>query len=117
MASGINGTHGRIEYKELHAPKRSPFPESEIATDITYIPIFGGREKINVINLGGGGHGGADLLLCDELFIGNNISATVQCHADLNDGIEAILTGVSVFKSIIQGKPIDLRPLREEVFG
>ena len=113
---GINGTEGRIEFKEIHAPLRLPFPASETYSPITYIPMFGGREQIDVVNLGGG-HGGGDPLLCDELFIGPDPLAVVQRQADLKDGIEIVLTGLSIFKSIQQGQPIALQPLRQMVFG
>lgn len=113
---GINGTKGRIELKDLHAPMRWPFPESEKDGAITYIPMFGGRERIDVVNLGGG-HGGGDPLILDELFIGPDPLATVQRQADLNEAIEVVLTGLSVFKSIQQKKPIALQPLRKMVFG
>ncbi|MFH1615112.1 MAG: Gfo/Idh/MocA family oxidoreductase [Planctomycetota bacterium] len=113
---GINGTHGQIEFKELHAPWRFPFPAPAGDAAITYIPMFGGREQIDTINLGGG-HGGGDPLLRDELFIGPDPLTAVRHKAELKDGIEAVLTGVAVYKSVLQGKPVELRKLRTKVFG
>ena len=112
---GVNGTEGRIEFKEIHAPSRLPFPEPPECS-ITYIPMFGGREQIDVINLGGG-HAGADPLLTDELFIGPDALTTVQRQADLKDGIEAVLAGLSIFKSIQEGKPISVQSMRKKIFG
>ena len=108
---GINGTEGRIEYKELHAPMRQPFPDEGPAT-ITYIPLFGGREIIDLINLGGG-HGGGDPLIRDELFIGPDLLAPVERQAELKDGIDAVLTGVALYRSVQQKRPIKIEELRK----
>ena len=108
---GINGTEGRIEFKELHGPERFPFP-APASEPITYIPMFGGREVVDVINPGGA-HGGGDPLLLDELFIGPDAMNKTKRMADLSDGIEAVLTGVAVYKSAQQGKPISINSLRQ----
>ncbi len=106
---GINGTEGRIEIKELHGDsRRFPFPAENYQPTITYIPMFGGREVIDVINIGGG-HGGGDPLLLDDLFIGPDTMSKVKRMADLSDGIEAVLTGVAIYKSAQQGKPISIK--------
>lgn len=76
--------------------------------------MFGGRELMDVINLGGG-HGGGDPLLRDELFIGPDPSSIVQRMASLSDGIEAVLTGVAIYKSAQQGKPVSIDSLRQAV--
>lgn len=111
----INGTEGRVEYDELHAHNRLPFP-FEFENPIWYIPMFGGRERIDVINLGGG-HSGGDPLLLDELFIGPDPLASVERTADLKDGIEAVLTGAAVRQSVDEHRIISVREMRERVFG
>jgi predicted dehydrogenase len=111
---GINGTEGRIEFKEYHAPIRLPF-EHDGEQPITYIPMFGGREKIETINLGGG-HGGGDPLLRDELFIGPDPLATVQRQAGLDDGIDVVLTGIALYRSVHEKRPVAMRGLRQKVY-
>lgn len=112
---GINGSKGRIEFKELHAKQRWPFPQSEYDGSITYIPMFGGREKVDVINLGGG-HGGGDPLIRDELFMGVNTNSKIKCQADLKSGIDVVLTGIAINESIVKNQPIQLDILRDKVF-
>ncbi|MFH1614078.1 MAG: Gfo/Idh/MocA family oxidoreductase [Planctomycetota bacterium] len=112
---GINGTKGRIEFKELHAPSRLPFPE-EKDTPITYIPMFGGREQIDVIKQGGT-HEGSDPLLRDELFIGTDKMVTVERQASFDDGIDAVLTGIAVYRSVLEHSIIRIDELREVVYG
>ena len=62
-------------------------------------------------------HGGSDPLLRDELFRGPDLTAPVARQADLNDGIEAVLTGVAIHRSITEGQSIKLEEMREKVFG
>lgn len=114
---GINGTEGRIEMKELHGDsRRFPFPAEGYTPVITYIPMFGGREQLDVVNLGGS-HGGGDPLLLDELFIGKDPLNKVNRMADLSDGIEAVLTGVAIYKSAQQGKSISIKEMEKQVYG
>ena len=114
---GINGTLGRIEYKELHGGSRIPFTPTAEDKQITYIPMFGGREQIDVVNTGGGAHGGADPLLLDELLIGPDPVAKVKRFADYHDGIEAVLTGFATHRSISTKQPISVDELRKKVYA
>ncbi len=111
----INGTEGRIEYDELHGGKRLPFPQPA-EQSVVYIPLFGGREQMDLINLGGG-HGGGDPLLLDELFIGPDPLATVDATASLEDGIEAVLTGSAVRQSAAEHRVVSVEQMRKEIFG
>lgn len=116
---GINGTEGRIEMKELHGgdSRRFPFPiQNNNLPTITYIPLFGGREVIDVINLGGG-HGGGDPLMRDELFIGRDPLNKVERMAELSDGIEAVLTGVALYKSVQSGTAVSIDSLKQQVYS
>ncbi|BBP91673.1 hypothetical protein BsIDN1_52910 [Bacillus safensis] len=63
----INGTKGRIETNEFHVPSRIPFQFPE--QTISYYPMFGSKETIEVVKQPGG-HGGGDPLLLADLFIG-----------------------------------------------
>ncbi len=113
---GINGTEGRIEYRELHGgDRRLPFPDPGRGK-VLYYPMFGGREEISVINAGGG-HGGGDPLLLDELFIGSDPTAPVARQAGLEDGIEAVLTGVAVHRAANEQRIMSVTEMKKRVFG
>ncbi len=112
---GINGTEGRIDYTEFHAPNRLPFPPPP-EQPVVYIPMFGGREEINIVNLGGG-HGGGDPLILDELFIGPDPLAEVKRYAGIEDGIEAVMTGIAVHRSANEHKTISVADMRKRVLG
>jgi predicted dehydrogenase len=112
---GINGTEGRIEYTEFHGGEsRLPFPEPE-AQPVVYIPIFGGRQMIDVINLGGG-HGGGDPLLMDEIFIGPD-NTFVKRSAGIEDGIEAVMTGVAVHRAANEHQIISVDEMRKRIWS
>ena len=112
---GINGTEGRIEFKELHAKNRLPYSTQEVDEPVVYIPMFGGRERIDAINLGGG-HGGGDPLMRDELFIGENKLGSVCHKAGLEESIEVVLTGIAMYKSVLEHKMISVDDLCKKVF-
>lgn len=112
----INGTEGRVECKELHAPPRLPFPANDIEPVITYIPMFGGREKIDTINPGGG-HGGGDPLIKDELFIGADELATTNRQAGLSDGVESVMMGIAVHQSATSGERVSVSQMRKRIFA
>lgn len=113
---GINGTEGRLECKEFIAPLRLPFPAENIEPVITYIPMFGGREQVDVISLDGS-HGGSDPLLRDELFIGEDLLAPVKRQAALSDGIESVMIGIAIHQASTSGKRISLTDMRTRIFG
>ncbi|MFH1615009.1 MAG: Gfo/Idh/MocA family oxidoreductase [Planctomycetota bacterium] len=110
----INGTEGRIEYFDVNSPWGLPFPDPG-SNPVVYIPMFGGRELIDVVNLGGS-HSGSDPLMCDELFIGKDKLAPVDRTASLRDGIDAVLTGVAIYKSAHRGIPISIEQMRQNVY-
>ena len=92
-----------------------PFPY-EGDQPVTYIPMFGGREQIDVVNAGGS-HGGGDPLLRDEIFLGADPTATIQRQAGLDDGIDVVLTGIALYRSGLEKRPIAMQELREKVYG
>ncbi len=99
----------------FHGLERLPFanpPEPKVV----YIPLFGGREQIDLVNLGGS-HGGGDPLLLDELFIGRDPLAPVDGTASLEDGIEAVLTGTAVRQSATEHRVVSVEQMRKKVFG
>jgi hypothetical protein len=111
----INGTQGRIDYEEFHSPDQMPFPDPGPPT-VRFIPMFGGQETIDLVNLDGG-HGGGDPLLLDDIFIGPDPTAQVQRMAGIEDGIDAVLTGLAVHRSVNEQQVISVRQMRDRVFA
>jgi predicted dehydrogenase len=104
----INGTKGRLETQEYHAPARTPF-EVPVQT-IDYIPLFGSKETIHVV-FNGGGHGGGDPLLLEDLFLGPDPRRSYEILSGAKAGADAVLTGEAVWKSVKTGLPIRIQEL------
>lgn len=118
----INGTEGRIEYTELDGINILPYSQREPEQmPITYIPMFGGRERIDVILPGGtenlGGHHGADPLILDEIFLGPDPMVNVTRQAGIESGIEAVLTGVAIHRSVNEHTTISIDQMRQRVYA
>ncbi len=111
---GINGTEGRIEFSDVHSMRGLPFPNPG-PQPVWYIPMFGGRELIDAINTGGG-HGGGDPLLLDDLFLGPEPNSFLKRTAGIEDGVEAVLTGVAVHRSANEHRSISVDEMRKRVF-
>lgn len=113
----INGTGGRIEYTELHGANILPYSEKDPdQMPVTYIPLFGGRERTDIINTGGD-HQGADPLIRDELLAVGDTFCTVDRKAGITEGINAVLTGVAVHRSVNEHKAVSVEQMRNNVFG
>ncbi|MFA9557667.1 Gfo/Idh/MocA family protein [Evansella sp. AB-rgal1] len=106
----INGTKGRIETMEYHAPGRTPFP-TPVQT-IDYFPLFGSKETIHVVHQEGG-HGGGDPLLLEDLFLGEEENKPFKHLSGAIDGAYSVGTGEAVWRSVLEHRPITLR----EVLG
>ncbi|MFK7693761.1 Gfo/Idh/MocA family protein [Paenibacillus sp. HJGM_3] len=106
----INGTKGRIETQEYHAPERIPFP-TPIQT-IDYIPLFGSKETIHVVQREGG-HGGGDPVLLEDVFLGPDPYRTYPILSGSSDGAYSISTGEAVWRSVKENRPIRI----DEVLG
>ncbi|MEF3302665.1 Gfo/Idh/MocA family protein [Paenibacillus sp. GYB003] len=109
----INGTKGRIETTEYHAPGRIPFPIP--VQTIDYIPLFGSKEIIGVVQ-NSGGHGGGDPLLLEDLFLGSDPLREYDILAGAADGAYSIAIGEAVWKSVRDHKPISIRDLLQEAY-
>ena len=106
----INGTEGRIETTAFTGGEtRLPFPEPP-AQNIRYFPLFGGRQTIEIINKGGG-HGGSDPLIIDEIFTGQNKADRTKRYAGAWDGAMSVLLGVAARESLKSGKPVKIADL------
>lgn len=108
---GINGIDGRIETNSIHGGPRSPLPYHDNA--IYHLPMFGGCNVVHPPKAAGD-HGGSDPLLRDELFIGPDPNCEVQRQAPLMDGVLSVLTGVAIYKSIAEKRPVTIDELLNE---
>ncbi|CAM3778637.1 Gfo/Idh/MocA family protein [Paenibacillus lactis] len=102
----INGTKGRLETTEYHAPSRTPFP-TPVQT-IDYFPLFGSKETIHVVHREGG-HGGGDPLLLNDLFLGEDRSRPYSVLSGAADGAYSVATGEAVWRSAKEGKPVTIQ--------
>ena len=108
----VNGTEGRLETKAIHCGKdisRSPFPV-HYPQNIKYFPMFDGMQTIEVINKGGG-HGGGDPILYNEIFTGRDKHDRTKRFAGSLDGAMSVLVGVAARESLKSGKPIEINDL------
>ncbi|UUZ90207.1 Gfo/Idh/MocA family oxidoreductase [Paenibacillus sp. P25] len=101
----INGTKGRLETMEYHAPSRTPFP-TEVQT-IDYFPLFGSKETIHVVQREGG-HGGGDPVLLEDLFLGPDPARSYKILSGGEDGAYSIGTGEAVWRSVKENRPVRL---------
>jgi predicted dehydrogenase len=109
----INGTKGRIETTEYHVPARIPFEVPR--QTIEYIPLFGSREIIDVVQ-NSGGHGGGDPLLLEDLFLGSDPLRDYEILAGAADGAYSIAIGEGVWRSVEEKKPISIPGLLQEAY-
>lgn len=101
----INGTKGRIETQEFHAPSRVPFPTPE--QTIEYYPLFGSKETIHVVQTPGG-HGGGDPILLEDIFLGPDPRRHYEILAGTVAGAYSIATGEAVWRSVKEKTPIHI---------
>ncbi|GIN57054.1 putative oxidoreductase YteT [Lederbergia ruris] len=104
----INGTKGRIETTEYHAPNRVPFPTPQQTID--YFPLFGSKETIHVVHKEGG-HGGGDPVLLEDLFLGVDPNRPYPILSGSKDGANAVATGEAVWRSVKENRPIKIKDL------
>ena len=109
---GINGTAGRIEITP-HAnpdPTGKTAPAAEIDL-ITFYPLFGGKQLIEVPPVSGG-HGGADFVIRDDLILGTSAeSKELQLVAGSQAGAYAIAIGEAMWRSIQEHRSISIPSL------
>lgn len=101
----INGTKGRLETVEYHAPGRTPFPTPKQTID--YFPLFGSKETIHVVHREGS-HGGGDPLLLEDLFMGEDRRRPYKILSGALDGAYSVSTGEAVWKSVKEHRPITI---------
>lgn len=104
----INGTKGRIETMEYHAPSRVPFPTPVQVID--YYPLFGSKETIHIVEREGG-HGGGDPIMQEDIFLGVDPLRPYTILSGSKDGAYAVTTGEAVWKSVKQNRAIKVDDL------
>ncbi|MBI4978789.1 MAG: Gfo/Idh/MocA family oxidoreductase [Spirochaetes bacterium] len=110
----INGTKGRIELNVNHAVSRTPFPAKEYT--LSYMPLFGGaRDMIDVLEREGG-HGGADPILQEDLFLGPDPKRGYEIMSNANVGAMAVCTGEAVWKSVKEKRSVTIAELLKEFY-
>lgn len=127
MKIGFNGTEGRIDawhgipwreqekvsQSELHAQEMSQ-KEIDEATDFEEIMVMDNfaedYEQIKVYQ-SGGGHGGGDERLQNQIFRDTNAEDPLNLAAGSRDGAMSILIGIAARNSIKSGKPVKIEDL------
>ncbi|SDL82823.1 Gfo/Idh/MocA family protein [Sediminibacillus halophilus] len=104
----INGTEGRIETTEFHAPSRVPFPVPE--QTIEYFPLFGSKETIHVVKRDGG-HGGGDPVIQEDIFMGEDPKRPYTILSGSKDGTYAVTLGEAVWRSAKENRPVRIEEL------
>ncbi len=104
----INGTKGRLETMEYHAPSRVPFPIP--VQTIDYFPLFGSKEIIHVVEREGG-HGGGDPVIQEDIFLGEDPLRPYKILSGSKDGAYAVTTGEAVWKSVKEKQSIRVEDL------
>ena len=106
----INGTKGRLETTHYTAPSRCPFPVTDRQT-ITYLPLFGERQIWETRHVEGG-HGGADQIMKNDMFIEpSKESAELDIYAGAEAGAYAVVVGEAVWRSVVEKKPVEIADL------
>ena len=109
---GINGTKGRVEitHRSDPDPTGKTNPASN-AGEIVFYPLFGGKQIIEIPAVGGG-HGGADFAIQNDIFRGLSAeSRKLELEAGSEAGSYAIATGEAVWRSIADGRPVKIASL------
>jgi predicted dehydrogenase len=109
---GINGTKGRVEIVRRTHPdptgKANPTADADM---ITFYPLFGGKQIIEIPSVAGG-HGGADFTIQNDLFGGvSRESEELELLAGSQAGACAIAMGEAVWRSIASGRPVSIGKL------
>ena len=101
----FNGTKGKIDawIKEMQPWKEEAYDEIQLTTN------FGKREVFRVPHEGGG-HGGGDDRLHEQVFLKGQADPYRQ-SAGLRDGVMAVLVGVAARNSIDSGRPVRIDSL------
>ncbi|MBR2344553.1 MAG: Gfo/Idh/MocA family oxidoreductase [Lentisphaeria bacterium] len=103
----INGTKGRIETQEWHAPFRTPFPIEHERQYIDYFPIFGSQERFYAVE-NEGGHGGGDPLIREDIFIEPDPERPYAILSGAQEAWHSVAIGEAVWRSVKEEQIIHL---------
>ena len=102
--SGKDDDHNRPDVRDAeHLEVREP-------SQVRVYPHFEPAYKIDVPNGDGGGHGGGDIRLLRDIFVGVEDDSLGHA-ADHQDGVRSILTGIAANKSFETGMPVQVATL------
>mgnify|MGYP001569509703 CR=1 FL=1 len=109
---GINGTKGRVEIVHHSNPdatgQTAPIEAKGL---ITYYPLFGGKELIEVPPVAGG-HGGADYTIQRDLFDHiSDESLELELVAGSAEGAMSVAMGEAVWRSVVDKRQISIPQL------
>lgn len=111
----IDGTLGRLEEERvslttwLAGPKRFQESPRTPGRKLMFYSPDGTSQEIEV-EVMKGGHGGADVLLREDIF-GEPTEDPLNRKAPLEEGIQAVLVGAAANQSIATGKPVKVQKL------
>lgn len=114
----ITGTRGRLEMDVTETishlkPDSASAAASKGAfkqTEIRVFPMFGEGYEVDV-PVAQGGHGGADPLMLDDLFLPDRPADPLMRAATYRDGAASILLGIAANMSIESGELVDVGAL------
>jgi len=126
----FNGSRGRLELDVVETPYAKPGQgdlnsvvnvggatalDIKESSTITLRPHWGPAQNIPLPAATGGGHGGADGLLLNDLFGEPGSPDPLGRAAGLPDGIASIMTGIAANRSLATGQPVEVANLLAEV--
>jgi predicted dehydrogenase len=102
----FNGTQGRLEVRDYERQAWDPGTETEMHV----IKNFGQRVRIDIPNMGDGGHGGGDDRLRDLIFRNPSVPEYMRLP-DSRAGAMSCLTGMAALRSGDLGRPVKISEL------
>jgi predicted dehydrogenase len=129
----FNGTKGRLEFNVVeksyvsggHEDFNQPGmrelegEKNELVPEIIFQPLWGKPRVIEYEQGDKGGHGGGDIRLLKDVFVGADPTNPLGHAAGFLDGAKSILTGIAANKSFATGQPVKVSELVDlpELFG
>lgn len=104
----IAGTDGSIDLRHGRSIEGTPLPDSDT---ITLAPLFGVPQQLPV-NAEAGGHGGADPLMRQDLFVSPSAeSVRLGLMASTREAAAAVAMGEGLWRSIVEHRPMNIAAL------
>jgi len=111
----FNGTRGRIELNHqeasyINAGNASLTEGVSSSEQLLLMPLFD-RPQVIEIPSGGGGHGGGDPIMLEDIFGKHKVADPLNRAANHLDGARSILTGIAANESFATGLPVQVDDL------